>query len=379
MVRRVLWFVAALLVLGGVLAYLVVQEDTADVSSSTEQVEVLQPVSVIEAAVGPHQGYVSVFAEVKPRWSVELKARISGTVREVSLDALAGKRVREGMELVRLDATPYKAELANAQYELANAEFTLMQKQNKSRIAANDWRASRPTEQPPEMAIHLPEVEVAERAVEAAQQRVASARYDVNSTVIAAPFSGIITSRSVSIGQSVSVGDTLFELLDDSQLDIHVSLDSRQWNLLDKRWSRASASILDEEGAAIGTATVQRGGGFLDRESRRYQLFLEVDDTGGSRALPGQFVTVALPGKVIDNTIRIPESALTPNGFVWHVDAGNVLRRFEARALFRNDGDVVIQPPDALSEMGALRVLVMPMAGYLPGQKVEPRVAEVQR
>ncbi|MDD7910829.1 efflux RND transporter periplasmic adaptor subunit [Pseudovibrio exalbescens] len=376
MAKRLLWLLAAFMVLGGVLAFLSMQEDEPEVAEDETQEESRPLVSVVPANITRHQGYVSVFAEVDPRWSIDLKARVSGTVRSVSMQALAGKRVTKGTQMVRLEQAPYNAELANAQYELANAEFTLRQKRNKSRIAENDWRASRPNENPPEMAIHLPEVQVAESAVEAAKRRVASAQYDVDSTTITAPFDGIITSRSVSIGQSVSAGDTLFTLLDDSQLDIHVSLDARQWALLDKRWSDSRARILDESGAFIGTATVQSGGGFLDRESRRYQLFLEVDGTENQGALPGQFVTVALPGQAVDNTLEIPESALTPNGFVWYADENDLLRRFEARALFRNDGHVVVRPPENLVEEGSLRVLVMPMAAYLPGQKVKPVLEE---
>ncbi|WP_282046053.1 efflux RND transporter periplasmic adaptor subunit [Roseibium album] len=369
--RKAIWIVLALVALVGVVLYLETLEDVAEVTETGAEVA-LRPVTVVDARIGNHAGTISVFAEVVPRWQVDLRSRVAGIVKDISPLALGGSRVPGDTVLLTLEEAPFLASVEEARHTLKNAEFGLRQKENKRDIALKDWRAVNPDEVPPEMAIHLPEVRVAEQSVAAAEARVGAAEFDLRSTTIRAPFNAIVTKRRVSPGQSVNEGDVLFSLLDDSQLDIRVSLSPNEWRLLAANWEDGRADLFDDAGSHIGTAKVKRGGGFLEPRSRRYQLFLEVDRSSETLALPGQFVRVALQGQQVENTLRIPESALTQNGFVWFVDPADRLQRYEASALFRNSGDVVVKAPDDASTGDVLRIVRLPMSAYLPGQVVAP-------
>ncbi|MEQ8783859.1 MAG: efflux RND transporter periplasmic adaptor subunit [Roseibium album] len=369
--RKAIWIVLALVALVGVVLYLETLEDVAEVTETGAEVA-LRPVTVVDARIGNHAGTISVFAEVVPRWQVDLRSRVAGIVKDISPLALGGSRVPGDTVLLTLEEAPFLASVEEARHTLKNAEFGLRQKENKRDIALKDWRAVNPDEVPPEMAIHLPEVRVAEQSVAAAEARVGAAEFDLRSTTIRAPFNAIVTKRRVSPGQSVNEGDVLFSLLDDSQLDIRVSLSPNEWRLLAANWEDGRADLFDDAGSHIGTAKVKRGGGFLEPQSRRYQLFLEVDRSAETLALPGQFVRVALKGQQVENTLRIPESALTQNGFVWIVDPADRLQRYEASALFRNSGDVVVKAPDDASAGDVLRIVRLPMSAYLPGQVVAP-------
>ncbi|MBG6166428.1 RND family efflux transporter MFP subunit [Labrenzia sp. EL_195] len=369
--RKAIWIVLAFVALVGVVLYLETLEDVAEVTETGADVA-LRPVTVVDARIGNHAGTISVFAEVVPRWQVDLRSRVAGIVKDISPLALGGSRVPGDTVLLTLEEAPFLASVEEARHTLKNAEFGLRQKENKRDIALKDWRAVNPDEVPPEMAIHLPEVRVAEQSVAAAEARVGAAEFDLRSTTIRAPFNAIVTKRRVSPGQSVNEGDVLFSLLDDSQLDIRVSLSPNEWRLLAGNWEDGRADLFDDAGSHIGTAKVKRGGGFLEPQSRRYQLFLEVDRSSETLALPGQFVRVALKGQQVENTLRIPESALTQNGFVWIVDPADRLQRYEASALFRNSGDVVVKAPDDASAGDVLRIVRLPMSAYLPGQVVAP-------
>ncbi|MCR9060153.1 MAG: efflux RND transporter periplasmic adaptor subunit [Rhodobacteraceae bacterium] len=369
--RKAIWIVLALVALVGVVLYLETLEDVAEVTETGAEVA-LRPVTVVDARIGNHAGTISVFAEVVPRWQVDLRSRVAGIVKDISPLALGGSRVPGDTVLLTLEEAPFLASVEEARHTLKNAEFGLRQKENKRDIALKDWRAVNPDEVPPEMAIHLPEVRVAEQSVAAAEARVGAAEFDLRSTTIRAPFNAIVTKRRVSPGQSVNEGDVLFSLLDDSQLDIRVSLSPNEWRLLAGNWEDGRADLFDDAGSHIGTAKVKRGGGFLEPQSRRYQLFLEVDRSSETLVLPGQFVRVALKGQQVENTLRIPESALTQNGFVWFVDPADRLQRYEASALFRNSGDVVVKAPDDASTGDVLRIVRLPMSAYLPGQVVAP-------
>jgi len=369
--KRALWITLALTLLAGVAGYVFTLEDVAEVRSA-DIAQSRHLVSYVEATVGSHAGAVSVFAEVKPRWQVDLKSRVSGVVRDVAPAALGGARVLKGAALLELENAPYAANLQEARFNLKKAELELLQAEKKRDIALKDWRAVRPGSEPPDLAVHIPEVHVAEHALKAAQARVEAAEYDLRSTVIRAPFDAIITNRSISPGQSVNEGDVLFTLLDDRILDMRVSLTAEEWALLDRTSAETGSKVFSDTNQLLGTAAVKRGGGFLEPKSRRYQLFLEVDKTENAAILPGQFVRVMLPGKAVANTLRIPESALTQNGFVWYLDDADRLQRFAGEALFRSADEVIVSAPDTMADGTIMHVVPLPMSTYLPGQTVEP-------
>ncbi|XYK79708.1 MAG: efflux RND transporter periplasmic adaptor subunit [Labrenzia sp.] len=369
--RKGIWIALAFMALLAVAGVLSELEDTADVKL-TSAPQPLPPVTVVDAEIGTHAGVVTAFAEVAPRWQVDLRSRVSGVVSNKTPPALSGSRVSKGDILLQLEDAPYVANLADAQSAYENSYLDLRKSQNKHRIAMKDWKAARPGETPPEMAVHLPEVRVAERALKASEARVAASDYDLRSTTLQAPFDGIITRRNVSPGATVNEGDVLFQILDDSLLDTQASVSPQEWALLSKDWSDLTVGVFDERGVKIGTAGVRESGGFLDPQSRKHQLFLEVKPLKEGHILPGAFVELHLPVRPIGNTLRIPESALTQNGFVWHVDRVNRLQRFAAQSLFHDTGDVVVAAPEELAQETGLRIVAFPMSAFLPGRKVAP-------
>jgi multidrug efflux pump subunit AcrA (membrane-fusion protein) len=92
---------------------LVVAEDTIDIQHS-KQAPHLLPVSVEVVAVSPETVEISAYAEIRPRWSAQLRAAVSGQITEVHQAALAGQQVNEGETLVSIEPSNYIAELSAA-------------------------------------------------------------------------------------------------------------------------------------------------------------------------------------------------------------------------------------------------------------------------
>lgn len=377
MTRKILWIAVAIVCLAGVLTGLSLLEPP--VKAVPEGAVPLRRVSIVSVRPAAHAGTVSVFGQVTPRWQADLRARVSGRVSGAAPVALAGSRVARGDVLLRLEDAPHRANLADSRSALESARFDLKKKQNKHLIALKDWQAVNPDRPPPEMAVHVPEMRVTELTARAAEARLAAAEYDLNATLVRAPFPGIVTKRHVSPGASVTTGDVLFSILDDSQLELQVSVAPREWALLNRSWQRITADVLNEEGRKIGTARIREAGGFLDPQSRRYQLYLDVTGQADAGLVPGAFVRVLLPGRSQNDTLRIPDGALTQDGFVWYLDAANRLQRFAASPLFRSAGDVVISLPHDFSAPNGLRIIPMPMSSFLPGQLVAPMPQEADQ
>ncbi len=369
--RRWPWIILSLVALGFVLYLLSVTEDTVDVSETAEPPP-LQLVSIENVVVGAQTVEVRVFGEVRPRWSAELTSAVSGRVTKVFANALAGEPVETGSPLVEIENSRFIAELAAAELALKEAELTLWQAENAALLARREFERNR--QKPPnDLALKLPQLEIAKSSVASAVARISAARRQLEDTTIVAPFSAFVTERFVSPGQSVSVGDRLLKLADKSKFELVAELSRNNWKLASKPLAGKSAAVLNQDGKKIARAKIRRGGGFLDETTRQHKVFLEIENPATDDVLSGDFVTILLPGVTVPAALDLPESALTQEGYVWHLDAEDRLRRLEPTVLYRRQDRVIVEAPQDKQQW---RIAVTPLVSFLPGQKVQARIAE---
>lgn len=371
--KRIIWIATAFVGLAISLLFVLSLEDTVDITVTTEAPD-LPVVSVVAIKSGTYAGYISVQTEVKPRWTAELTAIVSSRVLDVLPDAFAGSRVEAGTELVLLEDSAYSASLRASEQALAQAELNLVDAHNRVDLARKEWLRSGQKGEPTPLALQLPELEVAQKATEAARARVKADAVELAATRITAPFSGYVSARQVSLGQTVNPGTPLLKLIGDETLEIAASLSVEEWNLLAKDWAERPVELLNAAGEAVGAATIKRGGGYLEPDTRQYRVFMEVSGSPEPNVLPGEFVTARLQGAAVPNSLQVPESALTRDGFVWHLDLENRLRRFRAEVILRNETDVILRSVDP--EVSEWRIVTTPLASFLPGTEVTPPIAK---
>jgi len=364
-----IWLSVGILML--VLVLLSFTEDTIDVTE-TKAPPVLPMVSVEPVAAGPQKIQVRAFAEVRPRWSADLSAAVMGRVDRVFDSALAGEPVEAGTPLIEIEQSRYVAELAAAELELKQAELALWQAKNATQVAQAEFTRTN-TAPPNDLALKLPQLGIAESAVVSAKARVAAAKRQREDATITAPFSGFVTARFVSPGQFVNVGDPLLKLADNSGFELVAEIGARDWSLLTRPLAGQTATVLSQEGEAIAQATVRQGGGFLDETTRQYRVFLEIANPDTNAILAGDFVTIVLPGATVSSALDLPASALTKEGYVWHLDDEDRLQRSTPEVLFRRQDRVIIK---SMTNAQDMRVAVTPLVSFLPGQQVAPRMAE---
>lgn len=369
--RRWLWIMLSLTVLGGVLLFVSMAEDTIDVQE-TAAPPPAQLVSVETVTTSLETIEVSSFAEVRPRWSVELRAAVSGRVSKVFPSALAGEPVEVDTTLITIENSRYVADLAAAELALKEAQLALWQAKNATLLARGEFERANSTP-PNDLALKLPQLEIARNSVVSAQARVRAAKRQLDDTTVVAPFSAFVTERFVSPGQTVSTGDRLLKLADNNTLDLEVELGRKEWSLLRQPLAGLTAHVLDQHGGMIAQAKIRRGGGFLDETTRQYKIFLEIERPASKQLLSGDFVKVLLPGVTVPAALDIPASALTQDGYVWHLDADDRLRRIEPTVLFRRHDRVIVR---ATTGTDRWRVAITPLVSFLPGQKARAQNAE---
>ncbi|MTI02068.1 efflux RND transporter periplasmic adaptor subunit [Roseibium sp. RKSG952] len=368
--RRWLWIGLSLSLLIAVVLLVFEAEDTIDVQK-TDTPPPPPLVSVVSVSAQAVQAEISTFAEVRPRWDAELRSAVSGRITAVHDGALAGSRVDLGDPLFSVEKAQYESAVAAAEMELEQAQLALLRAQNDVTVARRQFERDK-KEPPTELAIRLPQLRIAEKTVASAKSRLNAAQRDLADTEVSAPFSGFVTRRAASLGQTVSPGDPLVRLSDNRQFELVAEFNQDDWALLQHPISGSLATLTLRNGNRIGQARIRRGGGFLNQETRQMRVFLEVSEPD-ERVLAGDFVRVSIPGRTISDTLTFPESSLTRAGYVWVVDGGNLLQRIKPHILFRADNAVTITAPEG---QGPWHIAKTPLASFLPGQRVTPRVDE---
>ena len=368
--RRWLFILLAVGVLGAVGALLVSTEDTVDVARDTSPPPA-RIVSVITVDGATAQARVSVFAELRPRWNAEIRAAVSGRILTVHEAALAGTRVAQGTPLFEIERSQYATAVAAAQMALEEAQLARLRAENAVTLARRQFQRDG-VEPPNDLALHLPDLRIAERAVASAQAQLAAARQQLSDTTVTAPFSGFVTDRVASLGQTVGAGEALLALSDDSRFELVAELSQADWALLTHPIAGGTARLYHRDGRPAGQARIRQGGGFLDPETRQMRVFLELSDPAPG-VLSGDFLRVEFDGRPLRDTLTLPETALTRAGYIWLVGDDDLLRRHAPRILFRSGDTITIAQPDL---GGPWRVARTPLSSFLPGQRVAPQPAE---
>ena len=149
-----------------------------------------------------------------------VQSLVSATAMQVTAEI--GQSISKGQVLVRLNNQDNNARLAQANANLAatqaQAELNRSLVERKRRLWQQGFISKLEYEQ--SQVDYLAQAE----QIKAEQANVNIAEKAAQDTVIRSPINGVITNRQVELGQSISVGQTLFEIVDPSKLELKASL-----------------------------------------------------------------------------------------------------------------------------------------------------------
>ena len=164
------------------------------------------PLPLVETIkVGYSNVTLSVFAEgtVAPRTVSELTPEVAGRVVEVADSLVVGGFFEEGDVLLRLDARDYELAVTRGQSAIAQAKLRLETERQEAAVAMVEWEllgSGRPTP----LAMREPQIAEALAALASAQAALQQSEYDLERTVVVAPFAGRVRAERIDIGQFVA-------------------------------------------------------------------------------------------------------------------------------------------------------------------------------
>jgi len=251
-------------------------------------------VSTAVARTQPWNSEISVVGSLEAVEGTEITAQIAGNVTQVALRS--GARVQKGDLLVRLDDSSQLALLHSDQAKLQLAQATLARTQKLYAAHA----ASQSDQQ----------TAVANNG--AAQAAVEGDRAILRKLDIAAPFSGVVGIRKVSLGQYVSPGTAIVNLQSDDPLLLDFALP--QNNVSDIAMGQTVAFTVNAYPHRSFAGRVTAIGSQVDPATRNIALQATLDNP---RQLlrPGMYGDVQLAIGHALNGVVIPDAAVTYNTF----------------------------------------------------------------
>jgi RND family efflux transporter MFP subunit len=237
----------------------------------------------------------------------------------------------------RLGTLTRNRDLAREEFERLKTLFEEDRVGARSNVDAAERAYNLAMDQADQMAqaVELYPIQIGEAksSLKSAEAGLALAEANLKRCEVYAPFDGRVKEVSVEQGQYVAAGGPIVTLADDSVLEIHVPIDSRdarQWLKFDENGSSTDSawfSGLEKVRCEIRwteDASGHRWQGTLDRvvkfdvNTRTVHLAVRVEASralsNGQRALPlveGMFCSVAIPGKTLRNVYELPRWAVS--------------------------------------------------------------------
>ena len=293
---------------------------TRPVPEKTEQAKSLMVVDFIETNLKTVSFEIPSQGIVEAHRRSQLAAEVPGKIVYVDPLFEVGQAVPANHTLIRLDDTDFDAAIAQAEATLADTESALQIEEARRDQAQRDWERdsgrNREFDEAPPLVQRLPQLKSALAHVESAKKSVEKAIQDKTRTDIKAPYDSIIAAKYTELGSYLAPGVMVAEVFESGPYEVRlpVSVDELTHLELDKAGDPTGFAKLS---ATVGSkvlnweAEIIRNEGEIDRQTRSLYLVARIENSFGTEARPGLFVSASVTGKPYDSVAAIPFEAFT--------------------------------------------------------------------
>ncbi|AVF04759.1 MULTISPECIES: efflux RND transporter periplasmic adaptor subunit [Devosia] len=366
--RRIMPWIILAVIVAGVVGFVVLRPAEAPVTEMTETGPVVMQVRQSETTtIAPEtlRETVKVTGTLVPARQSDVASQASGRVMAVMVRP--GEAVSEGDVLAQIDRAPLELQL-NQQRATANATRAQLNSSEQS-LTRTEELARQGLASPSTLDQARSSTEALRANLAALESAVESAELALSNATVKSPLDGVVSSRSVDTGQTVSAGTPLFTIvnLDEMEFDATASVTS-------------SARVAPGQQVAIDVTgldgqsfegTVTRVNPVSLSGTRTVPIYVELSNEGG-QLRGGMFATGHITVEQAEEAIAVPAAALREDAegpFVLKLVDGTlerqeieVVREWERGRLIEvtglNTGDVIVSAPLSELEAGNAYTLV---------------------
>jgi membrane fusion protein (multidrug efflux system) len=306
-VRLALVASSASLLVGGVVLFTSAPEPRP-VSAAGEGAA-LRRVRTWRVAAVPVASRVEVSGVLEARRTVQIFSETRGPVQAVGAEELDA--VEAGQVLLEVD--PLLAQVA-----VERAEATLQRSESelalaRSNLARRRSLTSRGVTSDADLDDAVNAEKVAAAALRQSRAELTRSRDELAKKTVAAPFAGVLRSFPVEVGEYVSEGQQLAELLDLAAARLLIGLSDRE--VVAVRPGQQAEVFVEAYGGERFAGSVLRVGAASDPETRKFPVEVEIANPD-RRLLPGMVVRAglelgaAVPRRLIPRDATVDEFGL---------------------------------------------------------------------
>lgn len=317
-------------------------------------------VRVVPARLETMRLIVRAEGTVAPRTESQLVAEVSGRVVEVSPSLAAGGFFEAGEVLLKIERREYELAITRAQAAIEQAKLRLTTERETATIARQEWDELGKGEPSP-LLFREPQIAEVQASLAAAEAGLRQAQYDLERTVILAPFAGRVRSKQVDVGQFVQRGMAVATLYSVDVAEVKLPIPNAELEFCTLPLAYRDSTTTGDGPTVRLTARfagrnhvwkgrIVRTEGEIDARTRMVNAIAQVDDPyarGSSTGRPplavGMFVQAEIDGNVVRNVAELPRTALRTDNMVYVIDSADRLRFREVDVLRRQRERVLVR------------------------------------
>jgi membrane fusion protein (multidrug efflux system) len=336
--RRTFWIILAGIVLMVAASMVVLKQNRPEkpaVPATAAQPELeFLPTDVAEVKLRDLRQILRLSGSLRAVNQAAVKAKVAGEVREVPVRE--GETVKAGQVLVKMDTSEYRARLEQAKGALLAArgqlEIAAKARDNNKALLEKGFISKTAFDNAES------QFDIAQANVESAKGALDVAQKSLNDTVIRAPISGLVSSRTVQPGEKVSADNRLLEVVDLQRMEMEAAVPTSDIMSI----AAGQEVLVKVEGLADPlSGKVVRINPSTQAGSRSVLVYIQVDNPQG-RLRVGMFGEAQLTLAKKTGVLTIPQSAVqgeASSPFVYAVENGRLARKPVMLGIRGNDGE----------------------------------------
>jgi len=281
---------------------------------------------ILQLGTADHGTGPVISGSLQPELRADLRAEVSATVVKVHKEN--GEPVRKGDLLVTLDSSVLRDNLSSAEESLRAAAQSLdgaeRQYQRMKSLQAQGMVSMQ----------GLEESEIKRNAAQsehvASKARVAAAKQQLERTEVRAPFTGVVSARKASAGDTAQIGKELIQVIDPSSMRFEGQVSADQMGVV-KVGQRVNFRIngVAQNGDQLANrGVVKRIDGAANPITRQVSVIVEINSKDRPPVVglyaEGVVETLTKPA------VMVSESSLRREGdkvFAWILDGNKIVKR----------------------------------------------------
>ena len=350
-----------LVLLSGVIACVGLFTMASDTVQLNPEIDTRPKVSARTIRPIDYQTTLRLSGVFKPAEQTDIAFELSGKVASLHPSFVVGGIVKQGDLLATLDPFDYKTQVLEKQASFALAQAHLSEELAKAEVAKKEWANSAHI---PALALREPQVASAQAQLKAAKASLSLAEKNLSRTQYFAPYDALIATRSVGLGQVISKGEMLGQIVNLSYGEIHIPIAG---------FEQPFIPALPANNVQVHSDNVQRQGiltrhtGQFNDVTRMAYYIVKVNDPYAlnSQEEPlyfGQFLAVNIPGKILKNVIKVPQEWVK-NQTLWLLNTDGTLVKNSVTVVREEHGFALLKAPTGINHQIVTQLPEYPQSG----------------